>query len=102
TTAFSPLPVWCSVRRQPGLGANESIEKPLGTVITTFVVNALSFSVGTARLYSWSRPLSETDGLSSACAEAADGAISEMMAAVPKATELIRHRCRCIGILLLV
>ena len=70
-TALSPEPVCCSTRFQPGLGTNESIEKPDGTVRTIFVVTALSFSVGTARLYSWSSFESETGGLMRACASAA-------------------------------
>jgi hypothetical protein len=32
TTALSPLPVFRTMRCQPGLGTNESIAKPLGTV----------------------------------------------------------------------
>jgi hypothetical protein len=50
-TALLPDPLCCSVCFQPGGGGTkESIEKPLGTVITTFVVVKLLFSVGTARL----------------------------------------------------
>jgi hypothetical protein len=50
TTALSPEPEDCSTRFQPGLGANESIENPLGRVRTIFVVKAFAFSVGIARL----------------------------------------------------
>ena len=79
-TALSPEPVCCSTRVQPGLGANESIEKPCGTVRTIFVVVRFAFSVGTARLYSCNSFASETDGLIRACADAVAATTS---AAVP-------------------
>src|SRR5204862_6468378 len=68
-TALSPVPVCCSARCQPGLGTNEPIEKPLGTVSAILVVEAPDFSVGTARLYSCNSFASETAGLTRACAD---------------------------------
>src|SRR5204863_661927 len=71
-TALSPEPVCCRTRCHPGLGTNESIPKPCGTVSTIFVVVRLLFSVGTARLYNCSAFDSETAGLTRACADAAE------------------------------
>ncbi len=90
--ALSPLPVCWSTRCQPGAGTNESIENPLGSVSSTWVVVAPDFSVGTARLKSWSLPLSDTAGLISAWAQAAAGASSSTAAtaAVSRGIRIMR------------
>jgi hypothetical protein len=61
------------MRHPDGGGTNESIPKPVGTVITIVLVVTPAFSVGTARLYSWSLPDSDTAGLIRACADANAG-----------------------------
>ena len=90
-TAFSPEPVCCTLRTQPGLGANESIEKPLGTVSSTPVVVAFSFSVGTASVNTSPDLASATGGLTRACA-AADGASASP---APAAASAARRTCIC-------
>src|SRR5207248_1757182 len=64
-------------------GTNESIEKPGGTVSTTWVVVTPSFSVGTARLYSCSCFDNDTSGLIRACAHAFVAANSAPAANAP-------------------
>jgi hypothetical protein len=48
------------------VGANESIEKPLGGVNSIFVVVAFSFSVGTASVKNCAVVAATTGGLTSA------------------------------------
>jgi hypothetical protein len=82
TTTLSPEPVcWTFMRHPGGGGTNESIPNPDGTVNTTFVVLAPLFSVGTARLYSWSFPAAETAGLIRACPAATAGTSSDIASA---------------------
>ena len=80
-TVSSPEPVDCTSRFQPAAGTNESIEKPSGTVSTTFVVFAFSFSVGTASVKSCPLFASATGGLRWACANAEPAAAAASAAA---------------------
>ena len=59
---------------------NESIEKPAGGVSSTFVVDAFSFSVGTASVKTWLSPLTTIGGLTCACADATDAKTSAAVA----------------------
>jgi hypothetical protein len=80
-TASSPVPGFWTSRFQPGEGTNESIEKPSGGVNSIFVVDASSFSVGTASVKTWLSFAGTTDGLTCACADAVAAAVSALRAA---------------------
>src|SRR6266576_2601396 len=93
----SPEPVDFTSRVQPGDGTNESIAKPSGGVSSTFVVVALSFSVGTASVKSWPWLVSATAGLSSACATAPAAVTSAPPSAATKTPKryIGLFSCRC-------
>src|SRR6185295_4039543 len=63
TTASSPDPVCSRLTVQPGAGTAAPNEKPSGTFRTTFVVLAVSLSVGTTRVNTWVAFASATGGL---------------------------------------
>src|SRR5205085_5438644 len=93
TIASSLEPFDWTVRFQPGAGTNESIAKPDGTVSSTDVVVAFSFSVGTSRPNSWRCFESTTAGLISACAQAA---LVKTSAAAVASTLATRRRFMCV------
>ena len=85
---MSPEPVAETWRVHPGVGKNESIANPDGTVSWIDVVVAPDSSVGTESVKTWSYLSSATAGLTIACADAA--AVTTSPAALASTSTPIR------------